>query len=121
MCNAVRGSFHSVPSIKGIAVELPFVKLKYVRVDPFPPERSRNTRQVDITVPSGDRPPAAVPRMVVSREAEVTTLGMDGMISFASVIHELTFGRIEAAREHPFTAAYPAACEPSPHSLDIIV
>lgn len=109
------------PSIKGIALELPFVKFKYVKVDSIQSERSRNTKRIDVTVPSEDRAPITASRMIVSREAEVTTLGIDGMISYASVIHELTFGRIDAAQEYPRTFSYPAVSEPSSHSLDMII
>lgn len=109
------------PSIKGISVELPFVKFKYVKVDSVQPDKSKNTRQIDIAVPAENRSPEVLPRMIVSREAEVTTLGIDSMISYASVIHELTYGRIETAREYLPASSYPAISEPSPHSLDMIV
>jgi hypothetical protein len=109
------------PSIRGIAVELPFVKFKYVKIDKVQPENTRNTRQIDVTVPSESRSPAAVSRMVVSDEAEVTTLGLDTMISYASVLHELTYGRIDAFQDNRQITVYPAVSMPSSHSLDVVI
>ena len=109
------------PSIRGISVDLPFVKFKYVKVDPIQSEKSNNTKRINVTVPAENRPHTSVSRMILSREAEVTTLGMDSMISYASVIHELTYGRIDTAQGQPGTSAYPAAYEPAKHSLDFII
>lgn len=109
------------PSIRGISVELPFVKFKYVKVDSVQPDPSKNTKQIDVSVPTESSTPTILPRMIVSREAEVTTLGIDSMISYASVIHELSYGRIDAAREYLPASTYPVVSEPSTHSLDIVV
>ncbi len=112
--------FFRYPTMKGIAIELPFVKFKYVKVDWGEPEKSKSAKSIDVTIPSKTNPPAALSRVIISREAEVTTLGMDTMISYASVIHELTYGRIETARDSKQAASYPAVLASS-YSLDIIV
>jgi|SRR5208283_1299751 len=112
--------FFRYPTMKGIAIELPFVKFKYVKVDWGGPEKSKSAKSIDVTIPSKTNPPAALSRVIISREAEVTTLGMDPMISYASVIHELTYGRIETARDSKQAASYPAVLASS-YSLDIIV
>jgi hypothetical protein len=108
--------------MKGIAVELPFVKFKYVKVDGGDTARSKSARTIDLTVPSEERIPITASRLIVTREAEVTTLGIDPMISYASVIHELAYGRIEDQQGYmQQTSSYPVVFEPSPHSLDIFI
>lgn len=113
--------FSQYPSMKGIAVELPFIKFKYVKVDRGETENSRSAKTIDLTVPNGQTPLIAPTRVVVSRQAEVTTMGIDTMISDASVIHELTYGRIETTQDSARYLSYPAVFEPSPHSLDFII
>jgi hypothetical protein len=107
--------------MKGIAVEFPFVKFKYVKVDWGELEKSKSAKTIDVTIPRKQNPPAALSRVIISKKAEVTTLGMDPMISNASVIHELTYGRIETAQDFKQAASYPAVPGSSSYSLDIIV
>lgn len=109
------------PSMKGIAVELPFVKFKYVKVEQAQSDKPKYSKQIDLTVPSENRTLTSASRVMVTREAEVTTLGMDTMISFASVIHELAYGRISADQGAPQTSSYPVVPEQQSHSLDIII
>jgi hypothetical protein len=108
--------------MKGIAVELPFVKFKYVKVDNADTAQTKSAKITDLTVSGEERLPSAASQVIVRRQAEVTTLGIDPMISKASVIHELFYGRIEDRQDYPQqTSSYPAAFEPSPHSLDIFI
>ena len=111
------------PTMKGIAVELPFIKFKYVKVDRNNPEDARPPRQISTTIPYDEQstPAVSAPRVILSREAEVTTLGMDPMVSSASVIHELVYGRIEVSTDYSQATSYPAVKEPTPHSLDVII
>ncbi len=110
------------PSMRGIAVELPFVKFKYVRVDRSEQERPRYTKQIEAKITSESKTPQTASRMIVPREAEVTTFGIDPMISSASVIHELTYGRIDMPRAYSRQAAgYPAPALDQGHSLDILI
>lgn len=115
-------AFSGYPAMKGITVELPFVKFKYVKVDKGETDKSRSAKTIDLTVPSEQKPLTAPSRLIVTREAEVTTLGIDPMISRASVIHELTYGRIESQQSYTQqTATYPAVYERAPHTLDLII
>lgn len=108
--------------MKGIAVELPFVKFKYVKVDGGDTVKPKSARTNDLTVPSEERTPITASRVIVTRQAEVTTLGIDPMISNASVIHELTYGRIEDQQGYTQqTSSYPTVFESSSHSLDIFI
>jgi len=116
-----KDQFSSYPTMKGIAVEFPFVKFKYVKVDWGELEKSKSAKTIDVTIPRKQNPPAALSRVIISKKAEVTTLGMDPMISNASVIHELTYGRIEMAQDFKQAASYPAVPGSSSYSLDIIV
>lgn len=109
------------PTFKGISVELPFVKFKYVKVDSVQADTSRNTRKIDVSVPAEGGSFSVLPRMIVPRETQVTTLGIDSMVSYASVIHELTYGRIDASPGYHGPSTYPEITEPSTHSLDIVV
>jgi hypothetical protein len=111
------------PTMKGIAVELPFIKFKYVKVDRNNPENARPLRQISTTIPYDKQstPAVSAPRIIFSRQAEITTLGMDPMVSSASVIHELTYGRIEVSTDYSQAISYPAVKEPTPHSLDVVI
>jgi hypothetical protein len=114
--------FSRYPNVKGIAVEFPFVKFKYVKVDGGDTARPKSARTIDLAVPSEERTPITASRLIVTRQAEVTTLGIDPMISNASVIHELTYGRIEDQQGYTQqTSSYPAVFESSSHSLDIFI
>jgi hypothetical protein len=114
--------FSRYPTVKGFAVELPFVKFKYVKVDGGDTARPKSARTIDLTVPSEEKTPIPASRLIVTREAEVTTWGIDPMISNASVIHELAYGRIQDQQVYmQQTLSYPAVFEPSPHSLDIFI
>jgi hypothetical protein len=110
------------PIVKGIAVELPFVKFKYVKIDGGDTAKPKSSKTINLTVPSEERTPIAASRVIVTREAEVTTLGIDPMVSNASVIHELTYGRIEDQQSYTQQAlSYPTVFASSSHSLDIII
>jgi hypothetical protein len=108
--------------MKGIAVELPFVKFKYIKVDGGDTARPKSARTIDLTIPSEERTSITTSRLIVARQAEITTLGVDPMISNASVIHELAYGRIENQQVYTqLASSYPAVFEPSPHSLDLFI
>jgi hypothetical protein len=108
--------------MRGIAVELPFVKFKYVRVDRSEQERPKYTKQIEAKISSESKTPQAASRMIITREAEVTTFGMDPMISSASVIHELNYGRIDMPQAYSRQAAgYPAPAQDQGLSLDIVI
>lgn len=108
--------------MKGIAVELPFVKFKYVKVDRGESDKPKPSKTIDLAGQSSLGQPVASTRLIVTREAEITTLGLDPMISNASVIHELAYGRIESPQAYQQQAAsYPAVPEPASHSLDLVI
>lgn len=109
------------PTFRGISVELPFVKFKYVKVDSAQSDASKNTRKIGVSVPAEGGSISVLPRTIVSREAQVTTLGIDPMVSYASVIHELTYGRIDVSPQYRGPSTYPEISEPSTHSFDIVV
>jgi hypothetical protein len=114
------------PSMKGISVDLPFIKFRYVKLDRNETEESKPLKITDNSVKSEDVSSLNSRRIVYTREAEVTTMGLDPMVSKASVIHELVYGRTESAstftRPLSYPAmSYPAEKEASSHSLDIVV
>ena len=71
--DAVRGSILAISHHKGIAVELPFVKFKYVKVDGGDTVKPKSARTNDLTVPSEERTPITASRVIMTRQAEVTT------------------------------------------------
>jgi hypothetical protein len=116
------------PSMKGVALDLPFVKFRYVKVDknetePNEANETKYLSTISSSVPSQDTQSSNVRRVVYTREAVATTLGMDPMVSNASVIHELVYGRNESSFTATLTqtAVYPAVKEPARHSLDLVV
>jgi len=111
-------------SFRGMSIELPFIKLRYVSfAKPAPKSGAAYARAIDVVVPSGGPPEATTAERVVGGpEARVESLGMDPIVSFASVIHELTYGRIETASPAAGrTAAYPVPGGPTTHFLDVVV
>lgn len=110
--------------MKGISIDLPFIKFRYVKVDKNEPEEVSPLKITDRSSYSEDSTSSSVRRIVYTGPARISTLGTDLMVSRASVIHELVYGRTEAS---PSGQTLPAGAyvaeyrEPSQHSLDIIV
>jgi hypothetical protein len=127
--------FSRYPSMKGISVDLPFIKFRYVKVDKNSsnePEEAKPLRISDNSLPSEDTAALNTRRIIYTKQAEVSTMGMDPMVSNASVIHELVYGRSESTSTFTRTslsypaasytaASYPVATVPSSNSLDIFV
>lgn len=116
--------FSHIQSLKGIAFDLPFLRFRYVTFGGCPAARPVSAGGVRTTelsrVASGSRE-APVRRILYDPPAEVTTLGVDPLVSSASVIHELSFGRIASSPEIRATGGYPSPKEESAHSLDLFV
>lgn len=108
--------------MKGISLDLPFIKFRYVKVDKNEPEEAYPLRITDRSEYSNDSP-LNTRRIIYTNPAQVTTLGLDPMVSSASVIHELVYGRIESPASFIQTrqSSYITEKEPAQHSLDIIV
>ena len=111
--------------MKGISIDLPFIKFRYVKLDKNEPEEVSPLKITDRSSYSEDKSSLNARRIVYTDQAQITTLGTDLMVSSASVIHELVYGR--TAEASSFTQTPPAGAyaseykEPSQHSLDIIV
>ena len=87
-----------VPNMKGIAVDFPFFRFRYVKVQDDSQKQVQS--QIKVKTPSLERVENSSPRAIkveYTRPAEVTTLGIDPLVSSASVIHELVYGRIESS------------------------
>jgi len=118
--------FSRYPSMKGISLDLPFIKFRYVKVDTNEPEEAYPLRIADRSEHSDEGPSRSTQRVIYTSQAQVTTLGMDLMVSSASVIHELVYGRMESPEDagQPRVGSYGLygmEREFSAHSLDIIV
>jgi hypothetical protein len=117
--------FSHIQNVKGIAVDLPFCRFRYVTMESDPGKGSVSGDKPAVVSRPGGRigqRQSSVRRIEYVRPAEVTTLGVDPLVSSAAVIHELSFGRISA----DFTGSmkrrdYPVLKEDMPHVLDLFV
>lgn len=112
-----------LPNMKGISLDLPFFRFRYVKVQDESQKQvqSETAAQVDQSRGIDSSAPRAITVSYI-KPAEVTTLGIDPLVSSASVIHELVYGRISGSSgETKPQTTYPAAKEYIPPSLDIVV
>ncbi|GEM_PF-369104 len=117
--------FAHISNVKGIAVDLPFCRFRYVTIEG---ESGRDSisggKATALPRLHGEvercEPP--VRRIEYAPPAQVTTLGPDPLVSSASVIHELLFGRMRQASPGPAGGGvYPVLKEHAPHALDLYV
>ncbi|HOO37600.1 MAG TPA: hypothetical protein PLV78_04755 [Deltaproteobacteria bacterium] len=112
-----------VPNMKGIALDFPFFRFRYVKVQEEPQKQVQpeTATKVETSRSIEYSSPRTITVSYV-KPAEVTTLGIDPLVSNASVIHELVYGRINgySSGAKPETN-YPVSKEYIPPSLDIIV
>lgn len=116
--------FSPMPNMKGIAIELPFLRFKYVNVKGNTYQQKTSSDNQVTVLPSEDRvkPKAEPIRINYSQPAEVVSFGVDPMVSSASVIHELSYGRIPAYTSEPAKGVeYPVEKKYSRPNLDMIV
>ncbi len=117
--------FAHVSNVKGIAVDLPFCRFRYVAIEGDSGRSSiSDSKAAALPRPHDEmekrEPP--VRRIEYAPPAQVTTLGSDPLVSSASVIHELFFGRMRAVSPGtPGWSGYPALKEEAPHALDLYV
>jgi len=118
-------SFSHVPDLKGISVELPFCRFKYVKVQRSFTEKTETEQCVKSPVPARHHAGGITgSRVILARPAEITTLGVDPMISQASVIHELTHGRITGEFDSfpsRKDSVYPLPREEVGYSVDLFI
>ena len=115
--------FSHVTDMKGIAVDLPFCRFRYVKIlnDSQKQVRSDSTVQIAPAENTQGTNSKSI-RIDYTKPAETTTLGIDPMVSFASVIHELSYGRIDGYTAGPEGEnTYPVIKDEMPHNLDAIV
>lgn len=118
------------PSLQGMSVDLPFVKFRYVKMENrssalWPPA----ARRVDTTIPSSVESAVSTRisgHITVGQEAKAVSMGMDPIVSFASVVHELAYGRISSDEPYGNRASsplslYTASAASQTHVLDIIL
>lgn len=111
-------------NVKGIAEELPLSRLKYLtdQSDSTRKTASRNALDATSLKENDARPQAKPIRVNYSSCAGTATFGADPMVSHASVIHELAYGRIYAdAQRATSEAHYPVSQEYRRHNLDLFV
>lgn len=117
--------FSHISNVKGIAVELPFCRFRYVAIEGDSGRSAISGSKAAAPPRPYDevekrQPP--VRKIEYVPPAQVTTLGADPLVSSASVIHELLFGRIRSvASSPPGGGEYPALKEEAPHALDVYI
>jgi len=122
-------AFSHMPTMKGLAVEFPFCKIRYVKVQNDLPAGNTSYNKIasgeQVGRYSAGKAEKPKPEQVVikyARPAEITTMGSDPMISRASVIHELCYGRTQIPDKMLYKEPdYPVFKEGIPHRLDIFV
>lgn len=117
--------FSHISNAKGIAVDLPFCRFRYVAIEGDSGRSSVSESKAAAPPPPYDemgKRESPVRRIEYVRPAQVTTLGADPLVSSASVIHELFFGSMRAGSPSPVGGGgYPILKEDAPHALDIYV
>lgn len=117
--------FAHIPNVKGIAVDLPFCRFRYVTIEgDSGRDSTSNTKATALPRFHGEveRREPPVRRIEYTPPAQVTTLGADPLVSNASVIHEIFFGRMREASPGPARGGvYPAQKDDAPHALDLYV
>ncbi len=118
--------FPQITDMKGIAVELPFLRFKYVNIKGTPSQKTYSDNNAASVYRSAEKiEPQAEPVRIdytQSGSAEISSFGIDPMVSSASVIHELAYGRITRKTEASgIDREYPVPKEYRRHDLDMIV
>jgi hypothetical protein len=116
--------FSHIQSMKGIAVDVPFLKFRYVTIGGgqaagTAPEENARAAEFSRAAPVNREAP--VRRIIYDPPAEVTTLGVDPLVSSASVIHEISYGRIASISWMRTSSGYPIPKKETAHSLDLFV
>jgi hypothetical protein len=83
--------------MKGLSLDLPFARLRYLKIEGKASNRNQSAQKPDSLIPDikDSRLQGSIRTDNVT-SPEIPTLGHDPMVSKASVIHELAYGRIEA-------------------------
>lgn len=115
--------FSQVPNMKGIALDFPFFRVRYVKIQGDQQKQVQPENRVKTaTAENYNQSSSKTLSISYTKPAEVTTLGLDPLVSNASVIHEIFCGRIQGSagvlKDH---AQYPEPKEYISPSLDIIV
>ncbi len=117
--------FPQLMDMKGIAVELPFLRFKYVNIKGSPSQKTYSDNKVSVLPSSEKLCQQTEPIRINYTQAEpeeISSLGIDPMVSSASVIHELAYGRpAKKTQVSGSVQEYPVPREFRRHDLDIVV
>jgi aminopeptidase N len=115
--------FSQVPNMKGIALDLPFFRVRYVKIQGEQQKQVQSENKIrTVATEKNEHPSSNAISISYTKPAEVTTLGLDPLVSNASVIHEIFCGRIQgSAGVSSAHAQYPVQKEYISPSLDLIV
>jgi hypothetical protein len=109
-------------TMKGLAVELPFFKFKYLKIEGNASEQTSQSRIDTVVDKQLEQKPLARTKIEFVQTPQITTLGVDPMVSSASVIHELAYGRIgnAPALKRP-DSSYNLKTDNGPSQLNFLV
>ncbi len=114
-----------IRNVKGIAEEPPLIRLKHLPTQNDSPRRAAaGNPSVVLSLEENDAGQRPGPiRINYTSSAGKASFGADQMVSYASVIHELAYGRIPADVRKSLSGeiGYPAPKEYVRHSLDMFV
>jgi hypothetical protein len=115
-------SLSQVGTTKGIAAELHLGALRYVDGQDEYSRASGENAIISLPARTSDKPQAKPIRIDYTASSGIYSYGMDPMVSQASVIHELAYGRINTAvSKTGGSTGYPIPRDLNAHDLDIIV
>lgn len=84
--------------MKGVALDTPLFKFRYVKVQGNVNEQASSRPRVDDVTPKRDEKIASARiKTTYVIPAQISTMGLDAMVSSAAVIHELAYGRMAAS------------------------
>ncbi len=109
--------------VKGLAVELPFFKFTYLKMDGRKAETLSSQDRIGIQT---TRERAYTRRTATSsampQGATITTLGADPLVSRAAVVHELYYGRPSAEASFSLSGlGYSSPAPPRAGYIDLVV
>lgn len=109
--------------MKGMAVDLPFVKFRYLKVQGEVSGQAAQRSKVDrVSAKQEERRSLSRVRMEFLPSPTIKSLGLDPMVSSVSVIHELAYGRMEDTLLLPrLVAGYAAQDTYQSHQLDVFL
>jgi hypothetical protein len=116
--------FSHIGNVKGIGEELPLLRLKYITAQNDSPQKTASDNALVVQSLEENYTGKQAKPIIINYTSSggASSLGTDQMVSYASVIHELAYGRITADFQNSTgEMGYPVTKDYLQHDLDIFV